>query len=144
MRAQRVSNDLLGVLEACSQRMFQPKSTVLFRRGEKASGMFAVLGGRVSLDFGVDSRSAQFYGPGALVGLPATLTRSNYSMTATVAEDATLGYLPREVLEPLLRNNPSLTQELLVILGEKTLEMKRMKQGLLESDRLPVQVVKMA
>jgi CRP-like cAMP-binding protein len=101
--------------------------------------MFVVLGGQVSLDFGVDSPNAQLYGPGALVGLPATLTRSSYSMTATVAEDATLGYLPREVLEPLLRNNPSVTQELLVILGEKTLEMKRMKQGLLESERLPVQ-----
>ena len=100
--------------------------------------MFLVLNGRVSLDFGADSRLGQFYGPGALIGLPATLTQRAYSMTATIIEDAELGLLPRPALEHLLRNNPSLGKELLLILGEKALEIKRMKQGLTEDERLPL------
>jgi hypothetical protein len=42
--------------------------------------MFLVLRGRVSLDFGVDDSSPlnKTYGPGALIGLPATLTGRTY------------------------------------------------------------------
>jgi CRP-like cAMP-binding protein len=74
-------------------RFNEPKQTVLFRRGEAAFGMFLVLEGKVSLDFGVDGSNPlnRAYGPGALVGLPATLTGHNYSMTATVTEDAESG-----------------------------------------------------
>jgi CRP-like cAMP-binding protein len=54
--------------------------------------MFVVFSGKVSLDFGVDSSLVRTYGIGALVGLPATITRRNYSMTATVTEDAELGF----------------------------------------------------
>jgi hypothetical protein len=52
------------------------RTTVLFRRGEPAFGMFLILKGTASLDFGVDGAAglASAYGPGALVGLPATLT----------------------------------------------------------------------
>jgi CRP-like cAMP-binding protein len=56
-----------------------PRYSVLFRRGEKAVGMFVVFSGKVSLDFGIDSSLVRTYGAGALVGLPATITGRNRS-----------------------------------------------------------------
>jgi CRP-like cAMP-binding protein len=84
MSAETASDHLRYILEQWSEKVRKPKSTVLFRRGDKASGMFIVLSGRVSLDLGVDSAFSHTCGEGALVGLPSTLTQRNYSMTATV------------------------------------------------------------
>jgi len=87
----------------------------------------------VRLDFGVDTPLTHFYGPGALVGLPATLTKLPYSLTATVTENAELGFLSSEVLDLLLRNDPALCRELLTVLGEETVELKKVKQTMLDS-----------
>jgi CRP-like cAMP-binding protein len=96
----------------------EDKGELLFRRGEKATGFFVVLGGRVSLDLGVDTALARSFGPGALGGLPATLTRGNDSMMATVTEDAELGFWTAHALDLLLQTRRDLCQQLLVILGE--------------------------
>ena len=50
---------LQAVLEQQGQTICKPNESVLFRRGEKPSGVFVVLRGKVSLDFGVDSASAR-------------------------------------------------------------------------------------
>ena len=84
--------DLRAVLERDCERLRKAKETVLFRRGENAFGLFIVLCGAVKLDLGVDSKFTRSYGRGALLGLPATLTRRPYSMTATVTQDAELGF----------------------------------------------------
>ncbi len=104
MADDTASANLHHVLEQRSERVHKPKSAVLFRRGEKASGMFFVLSGKVRLDLGVDSAVGRTCGQGALVGLPSTLTRQNYSMTATVTEDADLGYWSPDALDSLLRS----------------------------------------
>jgi len=92
MADDTASANLHHILEQGSEIVHKAKSTVLFRRGEKAAGMFVVLNGKVRLDLGVDSAVGRTCGQGALVGLPSTLTRQSYSMTATVTEDADLGY----------------------------------------------------
>ena len=96
---------------------------MLFRRGEQALGLFIVFRGKVSLDLGVNSVRSRYYGPGALLGLPATITRRNYSMTATVAEDTELGFWNAEALETLLRKRPALCPQLLSLLEEKMTEI---------------------
>ena len=113
---------LQTVLEEDCEKIRKPRYSVLFRCGEKAFGMFVVLDGTVSLDFGMDSPLARIYGPGALVGLPATVTRRNYSMTATVTEDAELGFWSPEMLESLLRDHPEFCCQLLAILGERVID----------------------
>jgi len=118
MTAETASAHLRYILEQQSEKVRKPKSSVLFRRGDKASGMFIVLSGKVRLDLGVDSALSHTCGEGALVGLPSTLTRRDYSMTATVTEDAELGYWTPEGLESLLREQPDLCHPLLLILGE--------------------------
>jgi CRP/FNR family transcriptional regulator, cyclic AMP receptor protein len=132
-------SDLYAALEQRCERVRKPRSTLLFRRGEKAFGMFLILRGTVSLDFGVDVSTAlaSSCGPGALVGLPATLSRTNYSMTATVTDDAELGFLTPDVLVSLLRQQPELRQQLLTILSAKVAHTEEVTEALLRKEELP-------
>jgi CRP-like cAMP-binding protein len=108
--------NLQTALEQHCERISKPRSTVLFRCGEKAFGLFVVFSGNVSLGFGVESALTRSYGPGALVGLPATLTGRSYCMTATVTEDA------------------DLCRQLLTVLGERMAENSEMQKALLNRD----------
>jgi CRP-like cAMP-binding protein len=65
------------------------------------------------------------------VGLPATLTKRNYSMTATVGQNAELGFWPSEALQLLLRQRPELCQQLLAVLGERMSENQQVAKALL-------------
>lgn len=127
--------NLHHALEHRCERVNKPRSAVLFRRGDKAAGLFVILSGKVSLDLGVDSALCRTYGPGALVGLPSTLTRHNYSMTATVTEDAELGFWSPDELDSLLRQRPDLCQLRLAILGMKIAEGHETERVLLTRDR---------
>jgi CRP-like cAMP-binding protein len=135
--AAATPTSLQTVLEEHCEKIHKPRFTVLFRRGEKAFGMFVVLSGSVTLDFGEDFPLARSYGPGALVGLPATITRRAYSMTATVTEDAALSFWSPEALESLLRDHPELCHQLLAILGERVIENNEMQKALLLGDKQP-------
>jgi CRP-like cAMP-binding protein len=137
MAAHTAPLNLQLALEQRCETLHKRKSAVLFRRGERAFGLFVVLSGKVSLDFGVDSPLARFYGPGALLGLPATITRANYSMTATVTEDAELGFLTSTVLDSLLRERPDLCQPLLAILAERVIENNELQKALFKGDKQP-------
>jgi CRP-like cAMP-binding protein len=130
---------LQNVLEQKGDRILKKKNEVLFRRGENAFGMFVVLRGIVSLDFGVDSPLSRSYGPGALVGLPATLTRTAYRMTATVIEDAELSYWSFDVLKALLRKRKDFCEQLLTILGQKMAENQALAKSLAYGVKYPPQ-----
>ena len=127
--------DLPTFLEQHCEKICKPKGTVLFRRGEKAFGVFLVLSGRVSLDAGIDKVPTRSYGAGALVGLPATLTKANYSMTATVTEDAKLGFLPPQTLDSLMQNDPDLCHALLTLLSERVLAIQQAQKALLHKEK---------
>jgi CRP-like cAMP-binding protein len=132
-------SDLYAALEQRCERIRKPRSTVLFRRGEKAFGVFLVLRGTISLDLGVDASKTltSACGPGALVGLPASLTRTSYSMTATVTDDAELGFLTTQALASLLRKDPELCQQLLTILSAKVTHSEQLTKALLCKEKLP-------
>ena len=117
MSDETLSRSLLDILEQQSEKVTKSASEVLFRRGDPAAGMFVVLSGKVKLDMGVDSVLSGSCGPGAVVGLLSALTGRNYSMTATVTEDAELGFWSPEALDSLLRGRPDLCRPLLAILG---------------------------
>lgn len=136
MAGDIASANLQTILEQRCERVRKPRFTVLFRRGDKASGMFVVLSGKVSLGFGDNSAFDRSYGPGALVGLPSTLTRRNYCMTATVTEDAELGFWSPEALDSLLHNRPDLCRQLLVILGEKMAENYQLEEASLRKSKV--------
>ena len=110
-----------------------------FRRGEKAFGVFLVFRGTVRLDFGVDASTAltSVCGPGALVGLPASLASTNYSMTATVTDNTELRFVPLQALVSLLREHPELCQQLLTLLSAKVAYSEQVIKALLRKERMP-------
>lgn len=131
--------DLHAALEQRCERVLKPRSTVLFRRGEKAVGMFLILSGTVRLDFGVDGSAVldSTHSVGALVGLPATLTKRNYTMTATVTDDAELGFVTSQALDSLLREQPELCQQLLAILSAKIAHTEQLTKALARKENIP-------
>jgi CRP-like cAMP-binding protein len=141
MSEYAVHTDLSGVLERCCDRIRKPRRTVLFHRGEAALGMYLVLKGMVRLDFGVDGYNPLngTYGPGALVGLPATLTGRTYSMTATVTDDAELGFISRERLKALLCEQPELGRHLLGVLSAKLAQTEELKKTMPSKEDPPQQ-----
>lgn len=133
-------SDLNAMLAACCEKFQEPKHTVLFKRGEPAFGMFLVLEGKVSLDFGVDGANPlnSSYGPGALVGLPAALTGRNYSMTATITEDAEVGFVSIKALKHLLGEHPELCEQLLTILSERlAVQNEQVRKAMLAKESVP-------
>ena len=54
-----------------------------------------------------------------MVGLPATLSDSSYSLTAEVLEDCRLTFLSRQSLLDLLRQKPELCFQVMSILTEE-------------------------
>ena len=93
----------------------------------------------MSLDLGLDAALARSYGPGALLGLPATLTKGDYRMTATVTEDAEVGFCSTRALDLLLQKRPELCQQLLAILGERMAENQQVVKAMLDKERQPLQ-----
>jgi CRP-like cAMP-binding protein len=130
------TDDLQTALHRGCKKIWKAKSSILFRRGQSASGMFVVLRGTVTLDFGVDGALAanHTYGPGALVGMPAALTKRSYSMTATVTQDAELGFWPAEALDALSRKRPDLCRQLLAVLGERISQTRQVAKAFLNKE----------
>jgi CRP-like cAMP-binding protein len=133
-----VSTYLQQALQEVSERVQRKRGTVLFRRGDEAAGMYIVVRGRVVLDLGVDSVSGSSCGPGALVGLPSTLTGKNYGMTATVSEDACLSFIPLSALRSLLKHRPDLCRVLLAMLGKIIADNKDQQQRLFNGDQYTI------
>lgn len=131
MASTTVPANLQSILEQHCEKIHKLKSAVLFRRGEEAFGVFLVLSGRVSLDAEINKGLAHCCGTGALVGLPATLCKRLHGMTATVTEDAELGFLPPDLLDSLMHENPDLSQAVLKLLSERMLEIQRVQEALL-------------
>ena len=146
MSEYAIHSDLSGVLERYCERIRKPRRTVLFHRGEAAFGMYLVLEGMVRLDFEVDGSSPLngTYGPGALVGLPATLTGRTYSMTATVTDDAEIGFISCERLKALLSEQPHLGRHLLGVLSAKLAQTEELKKAMLSNEDPPEQKVGLA
>ena len=97
----------------------EAKGTILFRRGDAARGLFLIRSGRVSVD--LDAGNAAFppriLGAGAVVGLPATVAGSPYSLTAEVIDDAELAFVPRPAVLSCLQSNPQLCFEVMDLLS---------------------------
>ena len=128
MRVARVPKHIQTALLAESSLRNESAGTVLFRRNQPGFGIFLVKSGKVSLRLeGADEKPLldRTAGPGAVVGLPATLSRSRYSLTAVTAEPSKLAFVEREALLKAIRTNPVLGMELMRTLGEEIISMRR-------------------
>lgn len=108
--------ELLRVATSISSEL---KGTVLFRRGDTVRGLFLIRSGRVSVDLDAGSPAfpPRILGAGAVVGLPATVAGSPYSLTAEVIADAELAFVPRPAVLCCLQSNPQLCFEVMDLLS---------------------------
>ena len=118
--------ELKSYLSAMGVPVQRPAGSFLFRRGETGKGIFLISAGEVRL--GLEEEPPAFpsrrAGPGAVLGLPATLSGSPYSLTARVMEDSTFVHLSREVLLGLLREQHQLCFEVMRILTDELAETR--------------------
>jgi CRP-like cAMP-binding protein len=121
MSTRKAPNDLQQQLIASGSRMHGVRRTFLFHRGDAVTGIFLIASGAVELR--LDERPTalppQHLGPGSVLGLPAALSNSAYSLSAEVLEDSELVFLPREGLLALLREQPQLCFPVMSLLSDE-------------------------
>jgi CRP-like cAMP-binding protein len=97
----------------------KPKGTILFRRGDRVSGLFLILRGKVSL--GLESESSVFptrtLPAGCIAGLPGTVSGNPYSLTAEVIQDAELAFVPRKAVLDILHQDSVLCFQVMEMLS---------------------------
>lgn len=81
---------------------------------------------RMKLDSADGVFPERLVGPGEIVGLPAALT-GYYSLSAHVAEDAELGYVPAPLVNSMLECSPRLS---LLATRVMSAEISRMRSAL--------------
>jgi CRP-like cAMP-binding protein len=121
MSALTVPKELQQHLESVGKNLAKPRGALLFQRGEHVAGVFLVARGTVRLGLESDPRGfpSRRLGPGSVVGLPATLSNSPYSLTAEVLEDSEVVFVPAPILLDLLREKPQLCFDVMSILAEE-------------------------
>jgi CRP-like cAMP-binding protein len=108
-------------LEHLATTVFKPAGSVLFRRGDDVSGVFVIHSGAVNLT--LDDATPIFpdrvLGPGAMIGLPASVSGNPYTLTAKVLEDSELAFVPRKSFVECLRNDSLLCLQAMDILSDE-------------------------
>lgn len=120
------SAELREELERLSTIITKPKGSILFRRGEKPLGLFLVRKGRVGLCLDCETKAypVRKLGPGAIVGLPASVSGKPYSLTAEVIQKSELAFVPRHSVVSCLKNNPILGFEVVSMLSSEICDIR--------------------
>jgi len=108
-------------VEHLASVLHKQKGAILFRRGDPGIGVFLICKGKVSLqlDSNIPLYPSRTLGPGAIVGLPATICGETYSLAAQVTEDAELGFVSRNDFLALMKKDTSLCLEAMDLLGKE-------------------------
>ena len=88
--------------------------------------MFLIRSGRVSLALDCETPlyPPRILGPGAIAGLPATVSGNPYSLTAKVVDDAELAFVPRDAVLKCLQNNPTLCFQVMDMLSGEICDIR--------------------
>jgi CRP-like cAMP-binding protein len=132
----KLSPDSYQQLHSAAKPVMKRKGSVLFRAGEPGKGAFFIRTGqvRMSLSENPTLYPTRTVGPGRIIGLPATFSGEPYSLTAEVARDCRLEFIPRKTLLSLLRRNPKVGFQLVRILSQEISDMRHLDGGMLVPD----------
>jgi CRP/FNR family transcriptional regulator len=126
MASLEAASELQKKLRAIATTTVEPTGAVLFQRGDQVKGVFLILAGEVWM--GLEERDSSYpsrlLGAGCAAGLPASLSGEPYSLTAKVAQNARIAFIPRTAILDLLRHNPKLSLEIMRVLSEEISEMR--------------------
>ena len=106
----------------------ESKGTVLFQRGDLSFGVFLLRKGSVGLQ--LQSRGKAIWDrtvtPGAVIGMPATLSGGHYSLTASTLEKSELAFVDCQALLELMSSNPGIGVEVVHALGEEVVQTREL------------------
>jgi CRP-like cAMP-binding protein len=111
------SPELADALEPYGSELSLPAHKHLFNRGEKAHGLYLLKSGsaRLSVPGAID----RAVGPGALLGVPGTLSKGIYSLTAELLEESRVLFVPAEHVARLLAERPDVGIHMVQILSRE-------------------------
>lgn len=99
-----------------------PAGKVLFERGQKAYGLFLLQSGSARLSVpGALDRSV---GPGALLGVPGTLSKGVYSLSAELLEESMVLFVPSDRVAALTIEHPEAGFQLVQLLSREIQELR--------------------
>jgi len=112
------SRSLQRELSKIGERCEIGEESILFRKGERCEGVFLVIRGKVLLTDGNDTIQ-RMAGCGSVLGLPATMGKKRYSLTAECKKPAVLGFVARDQFLAFVRNNPDASLEVIRMLADE-------------------------
>jgi CRP-like cAMP-binding protein len=105
---------------------------LLFNQGDAVTGVYILSKGRARLTLrSVDGKIhlEEIVGRGGLLGLPAAISGTPYSLTAEVLSDSELAFLSREELVSLMQSDVSLSLKLVELLSQEVRAMRDVIAG---------------
>lgn len=125
LRPERLFCDLpngtLQAFDAVKETVAYPRSTVLFREGQPARGVFVLCEGRAKLSVCSDSGrrlTLRIAVPGEVLGLSASLSGSAYEVTAELLDNARVAMVKRKELLRFLREHREACLHVVTLLSQ--------------------------
>jgi CRP-like cAMP-binding protein/CheY-like chemotaxis protein len=116
--------ELKKIIQERKARQFK-KNQVIYYEGDKGSGLYIVLNGKVkTIKLAEDGRELMtgIYSDDDYLGIHAMISNEAYTDTATALEDTSLCIIPKEQLEQLLHLYPDVSREFINILSKNVRE----------------------
>lgn len=113
----QATTELIEALQPYGSVLSHPARKVLFKRGQQSHGIFLLETGAAKLAIpGAVDRSV---GPGSLLGVPGTLSKGVYSLTAELLEESRVLFVPAERVTALLTDHPEIGYQLVQVLSRE-------------------------
>jgi CRP-like cAMP-binding protein len=118
--------ELQSELNRIGSVLYKKKGTFLFAQGDAGIGVFLIRRGKVTLqlDDNVPLYPSCTLGPGAIIGLPATLSSGTYSLAAEITEDAELDFVSRNDFLVMMKSDTNLCLEVMNLLGKEVASIR--------------------
>jgi CRP-like cAMP-binding protein len=113
------SKQLCFALSSLGSTVPMQANTFLFKCGEDVRGVYLIESGTVELSLGHEGvRSfSRICAPDCLLGVPATMTGSGYTLSAEVLEAGSVRFIPRTDFLQFLIANPDYCLEVVQMLA---------------------------
>jgi len=128
----KVDTELESKLLGKARNISIQAGALLFNQGDAVTGVYILSKGRARLTLrSIDGKIylEEIVGRGGLLGLPAAISGTPYSLTAEVLSDSELAFLSREELVRLMQSDVSLSLKLVELLSQEVRAMRDVIAG---------------
>lgn len=109
-----------GVLAPYEKTQSVARGQVIFREGDEPLGVYFLHSGNVDLVFAAkngEAKTLRVADAGQILGLSSVVSRRAHDCTATAKSPATVGFIPKDMFQRLLEEQPALWLTVLQIIS---------------------------